>query len=70
MRRAACFFCCAGGIPGDILHAAGDNAPPALRGGGGTDRTNCPDKIRFAKSGRGWYNSYNCAAFCAGKVRS
>lgn len=59
-------FCCAGGIPGGILHAAGDNAP-ALRG---ADRTNYPDKIRFAKSGRGWYNSYNCAAFCAGKVRS
>lgn len=32
MRRAACFFCCVGGIPGGILHAAGDNAP-ALRGG-------------------------------------
>ena len=68
MRRAACFFCCAGGITGGILHAAGDNAP--ARPAWGTDRTNCPDKIRFAKSGRGWYNSYNCAVFCAGKVRS
>ena len=36
---------------------AGDNAP--ARPAWGTDRTNCPDKIRFAKSGRGWYNSYN-----------
>lgn len=61
-------FCCAGGIPRGILHAAGDNAP--ARPAGGADRTNCPDKIRFAKSGRGWYNSYNFAVFCAGKVRS
>ena len=29
-----------------------------------------PDKIRFAKFARGWYNSCNCAVPCAGKVRS
>mgnify|MGYP004542722295 FL=1 len=69
MRRAACFFVVRAEYQGGILHAAGDNAP-ARPAGGLTDRTNCPDKIRFAKSGRGWYNSYNCAAFCAGKVRS
>lgn len=58
MRRAACFF---------VVRAEYQGAS-SMRPG--TDRTNCPDKIRFAKSGRGWYNSYNCAAFCAGKVRS
>ena len=26
-------FCCAGGIPGGILHAAGDNAPARPAGG-------------------------------------
>lgn len=67
MRLGACVFVVRAEYQGGILHAAGDNAPPALRG---ADRTNCPDKIRFAKSVRGWYNSYNCAAFCAGKVRS
>lgn len=58
MRRAACFF---------VVRAEYQGAS-SMRPG--TDQTNCPDKIRFAKSGRGWYNSYNCAAFCAGKVRS
>lgn len=68
MRRAACFFVVREEYQGGILYAAGYNAPARLAWG--TDRTNCPDKIRFAKSGLGWYNSYNCAAFCAGKVRS
>lgn len=58
MRWAACFF---------VVRAEYQGAS-SMRGE--TNRTNCPDKIRFAKSGRGWYNSYNCAAFCAGKVRS
>lgn len=57
MRWAVCFF---------VVRAEYQGAS-SMRG---ADRTNCPDKIRFAKSGRGWYNSYNCAAFCAGKVRS
>lgn len=58
MRWAACFF---------VVWAEYQGAS-SMRAG--ADRTNCPDKIRFAKSGRGWYNNYNCAAFCAGKVRS
>ena len=66
MRWAACFFVVRAEYQGASSMRPG-TTPPALRG---TDRTNCPDKIRFAKSGRGWYNSYNCAAFCAGKVRS
>ena len=68
MRRAACFFVVRAEYQGASSMRPGTTPPPALRGG--ADRTNCPDKIRFAKSGRGWYNSYNCAAFCAGKVRS
>ena len=32
MRRAACFFVVRAEYQGGILHAAGDNAPPALRG--------------------------------------
>lgn len=59
MRWAACFF---------VVRAEYQGASSMRRGE--TNRTNCPDKIRFAKSGRGWYNNYNCAAFCAGKVRS
>lgn len=59
MRRAACFF---------VVRAEYQGAS-SMRAGV-TDRTNRPDKIRFAKSGWGWYNSYNYAAFCAGKVRS
>ena len=31
MRRAACFFVVRAEYQGGILHAAGDNAPPALR---------------------------------------
>lgn len=38
MRRAACFFCCAGGITGGILHAAGDNAPRPPCVGDGSDQ--------------------------------
>lgn len=68
MRRAACFFVVRAEYQGVSSMRPGTTPPPALRGE--TDRANCPDKIRFAKSGRGWYNSYNCAAFCAGKVRS
>ena len=67
MRRAVCFFVVRAEYQGYPPCGRGQRPPPALRG---ADRTNCPDKIRFAKSGRGWYNSYNCAAFCAGKVRS
>ena len=33
MRWAACFFVVRAEYQGGILHAAGDNAPPALRGG-------------------------------------
>ena len=68
MRWATCFFVVRAEYQGASSMRPGTTPPPALRGE--TDRTNCPDKIRFAKSGRGWYNSYNCAAFCAGKVRS
>lgn len=68
MRWAACFFVVRAEYQGASSMRPGATPPPALRGE--TNRTNCPDKIRFAKSGRGWYNSYNCAAFCAGKVRS
>lgn len=67
MRWAACFFVVRAEYQGASSVRSGITPPPALQG---ADRTNCPDKIRFAKSGRGWYNSYNCAAFCAGKVRS
>ena len=67
MRRAACFFVVRAEYQGASSMRPGTTPPPALRG---ADRTNYPDKIRFAKSGRGWYHSYNCAAFCAGKVRS
>lgn len=67
MRRTACFFVVRAEYQGASSMRSGTT--PRLPCGG-TDRTNCPDKIRFAKSGRGWYNSYNCAAFCAGKVRS
>ena len=67
MRWAACFFVVQAEYQGASSMRPGTMPPTALRGAG---RTNCPDKIRFAKSGRGWYNSYNCAAFCAGKVRS
>ena len=67
MRWAACFFVVRAEYQGASSMRAGTMPPPAPWG---ADRTNCPDKIRFAKSGRGWYNSYNCAAFCAGKVRS
>ena len=68
MRRVACFFVVRAEYQRASSMRPGTTPPPVLRGG--ADRTNCPDKIRFAKSGRGWYNSYNCAAFCAGKVRS
>lgn len=68
MRWAACFFVVRAEYQGASSMRPGTTPPPALRGE--TNRTNCSDKIRFAKSGRGWYNSYNCAAFCAGKVRS
>lgn len=68
MRWAACFFVVRAEYQGASSMRPGTTPPSALRGE--TNRTNCPDKIRFAKSGRGWYNSYNCAAFCAGKVRS
>lgn len=68
MRWAACFFVVRAEYQGASSMRPRTTPPPALRGE--TDRTNCPDKIRFAKSGRGWYNSYNCAVFCAGKVRS
>ena len=68
MRRAACFFVVRAEYQGASSMQPGTTPPPALRGE--TDGANCHDKIRFAKSGRGWYNSYNCAAFCAGKVRS
>ena len=68
MRRAACFFVVRAEYQGASSMRPG-TTPPA-RPAWGTDRTNCRDKIRFAKSGRGWYNSYNCAVFCAGKVRS
>ena len=68
MRWAACFFVVRAEYQGASSMRPGTTPPPALRGE--TNRTNCPDKIRFAKSGRGWYNSYNCAAFCAEKVRS
>ena len=68
MRWAACFFVVRAEYQGASSMRPGTTPPPALRGK--TDGANCPDKIRFAKSGRGWYNSYNCAAFCAGKVRS
>ena len=68
MRWAACFFVVRAEDQGASSMRPGTTPPPALRGE--TNRTNCPNKIRFAKSGRGWYNSYNCAAFCAGKVRS
>lgn len=68
MRWAACFFVVRAEYQGASSMRPGTTPPPALRGE--TNRTNCPDKIRFAKSGRGWYNSYNRAAFCAGKVRS
>ena len=67
MRRASCFFVVRAEYQGASSMRLGTTPPPALRG---ADRTNYPDKIRFAKSGRGWYNSYNCAVFCAGKVRS
>ena len=67
MRWAACFFVVRAEYQGASSMRAGTTPPPALWG---ADRKNCPDKIRFAKSGRGWYNSYNCAVFCAGKVRS
>lgn len=69
MRRAACFFVVRAEYQGASSMRPGTTPPPALRGEV-TDRTKYSDKIRFAKSGRGWYNSYNCAAFCAGKVRS
>lgn len=67
MRWAACFFVVRVEYQGASSMRPGTTPQPALQG---ANRTNCPDKIRFAKSGRGWYNSYNCAAFCAGKVRS
>ena len=67
MRRATCFFVVRAEYQGASSMRPGTTPPPALRL---ADRTNCSDKIRFAKSGGGWYNSYNCAAFCAGKVRS
>ena len=31
-------FCCAGGIPRGILHAAGDNAPARPAGGDESDK--------------------------------
>lgn len=68
MRWAACFFVVRAEYQGASSMRPGTTPPPALRGE--TDGANCSDKIRFAKSGWGWYNSYNCAAFCAGKVRS
>ena len=68
MRWATCFFVVRAEYQGASSMRPG-TTPPA-RPAGETDRANCHDKIRFAKSGRGWYNSYNCTAFCAGKVRS
>lgn len=51
MRWAACFFVVRAEYQGASSMRPGTTPPPALRGE--TNRTNCPDKIRFAKSGRG-----------------
>lgn len=49
MRWAACFFVVRAEYQGASSMRPGTTPPPALWG---ADRTNCPDKIRFAKSGR------------------